>query len=327
MKKHLSIMCYLLLFTVFIIINGCASYAPQHIPPHINLSPLNMELAPDSDKSIDFGMTVESNESDSLDNLEILPGVRVRAVRPGGAAEKAGIKSNDVILSVNNTEINQPDALSAISQTVRSDEYKFMVRRDTTVFETSIFEPVAVKTSDPKERYRADPIKTRAGFRTEMIQLNKGSGKQGAARIVQMRPDSPFARSGIEVGDAVTAVDNIDIESAQDLINRLTNDYDYGQNVLLSIQKKDSSGILDKTVTLWAPERKLTGLSVWPLFSYKSSADKNNTKFSFLHLIILKVFSYEQDENEKKYSILGFIRFKSGSRGELVDKVTSSDRK
>ena len=96
-KQFTSIMGFLLLCTSLFIINGCASYAPKTIVPHINLSPENIQLAADSDNSLYFGMDVTSNESDSLDNLEVLPGIRIRSVVPAGAAENAGLKRGDVL--------------------------------------------------------------------------------------------------------------------------------------------------------------------------------------------------------------------------------------
>ena len=99
-KQFTSIMGFLLLCTSLFIINGCASYAPNSIAPHINLSPENIQLAPDSDNSLDFGMEVESNESDTLDNLEVLPGIRIRSIHPAGPAGNAGLKCGDFILSI-----------------------------------------------------------------------------------------------------------------------------------------------------------------------------------------------------------------------------------
>jgi membrane-associated protease RseP (regulator of RpoE activity) len=319
--------CFLIC-TCLSVLNGCVSYAPKSIAPHINLSPENVQLAADSDKCLDFGMEVESNESDTLDNLEVLPGIRIRSLHPSGVAQKAGLKRGDVILTVNDIKTNHTDTLATISETSVAEQFVFMVRRDTTVFEITLSTPETIKISEPKERYRADPLKTRAGYRTEIVQLDSnGIEKKVVARIVQQWPDSPLIKAGIGVGDAVVSVDHVSIESAQDLINHISNNCEYGQKVVFSIMKKNAAGTpepSDIEVTLWDPGRSVTQFNVWPLFIYKAKRNPDQKKFSILDVWLFSLFSYERDESERKYSLLKFIRFESDNRGELVDKTNAS---
>jgi serine protease Do len=330
-KQFTSIMSYVLLGIGILLINGCASYAPKSIAPHINLSPENMQLAVDTDKGLDFGLVTESNESDSLDNLEVLPGIRIRSIRPAGAAENAGLKRGDIILSINGIKTNHPDTLATISETGEAEQFVFMVRRDTTVFETSIAAPKATKVAEPKERYRADPLKTRAGYRTELVQSSGDSTKKSViARIVQLWPDSPLSNAGIEVGDAIVSVDNNSIESAQDLINRLSNNYGFGQDVVFSILKKNSADTTKQSnikVSLWDPGRRVSKFNIWPLFMYKAKLKPDKVRFSILDFWIVSLYTYERDESERSHSILRFIRFGSGNRGELVEKSDTSAQK
>ena len=328
-KQFTSILGYFLLSTGFLVINGCASYTPKSIAPHLNLSPENMHLAAYSDKSLDFEMEVESNESDTLDNLEVLPGIRIRRIVPAGAAEKAGLKRGDIILSINEIKTNHPDTLATISETGDAEKFIFMVRRDTTVFEVTMASPKATKTADPEERFRADPLKTRAGYRTELVKTGNNTKNNVAARIVQLWPDSPFVKAGIDVGDAVVSVDNTSIDSAQDLINRLSKNYEYGQDVVFTILKKGApitSSPVDIRVTLWDPGRKVTKFNIWPLFMYEAKIKPDKEKFSILNFWIISLFSYERDEGERSYSLLRFIRFRSDNRGELVDKTNTADK-
>lgn len=328
-KPLLSAICSFLLCTGFLFINGCVSYTPKSIAPHINLSPENMQLTQDSDKGLYFGMEVEVNESDTLDNLEVLPGIRISSIEPSGPAEMAGLKRGDIILAINNIKTNHPDTIATICETGRAEQFVFEVRRDTTVFETTIQAPKSTKMVVPKERYRAEPLKTRAGYRTELITLGKDTTKKVVvARIAQLWPDSPLIAAGIKVGDAVVSVDNVPVESAQGLINRLTDYYQYGQEVNFSILDKDSTSMIEpsvKKVILWNPDRRLSKFNVWPLFMYEAKLNPDKEKFSILNLWIISLFSYERDEGERSYSILKFIRFQSSNRGELVDKTNSSD--
>ena len=92
-------------------LSHCVSYENAQLVPELTLSPEQIELAPQTDSAaIDFGLDVGANESDSLFNLETLPGVRVRALDAGGAAAASGIRAGDVILEVNTMQINAPDA-------------------------------------------------------------------------------------------------------------------------------------------------------------------------------------------------------------------------
>lgn len=335
MKKQLTFIMGLLLCTGFLIINGCVSYAPKSIAPHINLSPENIQLVADSDKSLDFGMEVASNESDSLDNLEVLPGIRIRSVMPGGVAENAGLKRGDVILSINDIITNHPDTLATISETSKAEQFVFTVRRDTTVFDTIIKAPKVTKTAEPEERYRADPLKTRAGYRTELVQSESQHTKKiVVARIAQLWPDSPLTKGGIEVGDAVVSVNNNSIESAQDLVDRLINNYEFGEDVVFSILEKDSantSELKNIKVSLWDPGRKITKLNLYPLFTYEAKLNPDKTKFSFIDFGIVSLFNYERDEGERSYSFIRYlyiklIQFQSGNRGELIDKTNTSEK-
>ncbi|MBN1906919.1 MAG: PDZ domain-containing protein [Deltaproteobacteria bacterium] len=330
MKNPLiSVICCFLLCTGFLFFNSCASYTRKSIAPHINLSPENMQLTQDSEKGPDFGMEVEGNESDTLDNLEVLPGVRIRSIEPSGAAEMGGLKRGDIILSINDIKTNHPDTVATICETSKADQFVFDVRRDTTVFETTIEAPKSTKRAEPKERYRAEPLKTRAGYRTELVQMGMDNDKKVAvARIVQLWPESPLIKAGIEVGDAVVSVDNVPVESAQGLINRLAENYQYGQEVTLSILDKDAGNRSEpstKKVILWNPGRRLSRFNIWPLFMYEARLNPDKERFSILNFWNISLFSYERDEGERSYNFLKFIRFQSSNRGELVDKTNSTE--
>ena len=117
---------------------GCISYQPAQMVPTINLSPEDMRLIDNSETGsggIDFGLLAAFNESDSLINIEILPGVRVRGVNPGSPASSAGIQVGDVILAIDGLAVNDPDVLTVLEQqTITDSTFEFEVRRNTTVF-------------------------------------------------------------------------------------------------------------------------------------------------------------------------------------------------
>src|SRR5690606_14860645 len=116
----------------------------RQLVPSISLSPEVVVLGPAGDGEaqrggVNFGLVAAVNESDSLSNLTVLPGVRVRSVTPGGAAALAGIRPGDVILAVDERNTDHPDLLDAIALETRSAQtFNFRVRRNTTVFEATV---------------------------------------------------------------------------------------------------------------------------------------------------------------------------------------------
>ena len=70
-----------------LVVVSCRSTEPQSAPPHINVSPEGVDLGVVERRGgVSIGLESEVNESDSLETLEALPGVLVRAVEASGAA-------------------------------------------------------------------------------------------------------------------------------------------------------------------------------------------------------------------------------------------------
>ncbi|MEC8356420.1 MAG: PDZ domain-containing protein, partial [Pseudomonadota bacterium] len=83
--------------------------------PAITLSPEEVELKRStSTGTVDFGLNVTPNESDSLFNIQSLPGVRVRAIAANSPAAEAGIEVGDIILQIDETRLDHPDSLQAL---------------------------------------------------------------------------------------------------------------------------------------------------------------------------------------------------------------------
>lgn len=304
----------------FVLLCGCVSTEPLSTPPHINLSPENMTFADGEDPSqLDFGLSVSVNESDSLDNLEVLPGLRVRSVRGGSAADLAGIRSGDVLLTINDIETNSADTLGAIARSGEDEEFIVKARRGTTVYETTMPRPRQRQASTPEALYRVDPLKTRAGYSTELVTLGDGE-QRTVVRIAELFPLSPLAAAGLQSGDVIVALDGAGIKSAQELVNELQR-RSFGRrvNLALIVQSESTAETRDVALDLWAPDRRLSSLALWPLFRYESSLAPEQVKFSILNLILFSLFSYERQEGEKTYRVLGLFEFGSGY-GELLEE-------
>lgn len=300
-------------------LGACISYEARLLTPAITFSPEQVSLTnqASNDGLLDFGLELSLNESDSLFNIEILPGVRVRSVTSNGPAASAGIQVGDVILKVDSLNTDHPDAFTVLAHTVKQSlTYNLEVRRDTTVFETQVTARLRPVNSEPTELYRIDPIATRAGYRTEIVNI-EGRGSLAGAKIVELFPKSPLPEAGIKVGDLVLAINGIEINSAQDLITRLNQDFSAGSRVNLTVF---SSGRLDDTpLRLWNPGRRISRVSLGPLLKYQASLETDSAQLSIVDLWLFSFYSYQRTESEKSHSVLGLLNFTSDI-GELTEE-------
>ncbi|MGH8463419.1 MAG: PDZ domain-containing protein, partial [Pseudomonas sp.] len=262
------------LLLLMVLLTGCISSEPARLVPSITLSPESVSLSNGEPAAtgLDFGMSTSLNESDSLSNITVLPGVRVRSVVPNGAADLAGIRTGDIILNIDGREINQPDLLDAIAQqTGAAGSFRFEVRRNTTVFETTV-NPQATDSRRvvPVELYRADPIAIRAGFTTEVYEADANQARSGA-RVVTLFAESPLPGADIHIGDTIIAVDGEPVETAQGLITHIHSRYQPGERVRVTVVRSTAEGmqVSDRSLQLWDPGRRISRVSLWPLLRYE----------------------------------------------------------
>jgi len=313
----------ILLFLVSSCLGACVSYEPAVLVPAVTLSAEEISLVSDSNNTlqVDFGLDTAANESDSLFNLETLPGVRVVSVTSNGPAEAAGIQVGDVVLAVNGTETNNPDALLALQGDNSGQEqtYRFTVQRNTTVFEASVIARPVANNPAPVELYRVDPLATRAGYESALVDIGD-DGPMVAARVVQIFPSSPLPGAGIQVGELILAVDGEFLNSAQDLVTRLNQEYPLGSEVTMT--RFDGQQVSDLRVRLWDPGRRISRIALGPLFRYESSLSPASESLTILDFWLFSLYSYQQAEGERSHSLLGLINVTSDS-GELIEETNN----
>lgn len=315
-KRGISIFSLLQL----LLLTGCVSYEPAILVPALNLSAENITLvdtAGPTQARIDFGVELGLNESDSLSNIEILPGVRVRGVSANGPADSAGIQLGDIILSINGTLTNHPDVVEAMQQqTATIENTLFNVRRNTLVFEATVIPRTVNSNPAPQELYRIDPIASRAAYRTEMVSIS-AQPAIAAARVVDVYQTSPLHVAGIEAGDVILAVNNVPLNSAQDLVSRFNSEFELGEAVIVTVF--DGESVLEKRFDLWDPGRRVSAISFGPLIRYQSSLAPDSKSLSVLDLWLFSLYSYSRVDEERSHSILGLINY-SSDLGELVEE-------
>ncbi|MDD9890329.1 MAG: PDZ domain-containing protein [Gammaproteobacteria bacterium] len=295
---------------------GCISYEPGILTPAITLSSEDISLtdAANENLKIDFGLEAGLNESDSLLNIEILPGVRVRNVVTNGPAATAGIQVGDVILAIDDLDTNHPDAIEALQQTADSTSFEFRVQRDTTVFGTTVIGRTINNSNGPIELYRIDPIATRAGYSTVMLTINNQSA--AAAKVEALFPSSPLPAAGIGDGDIILRLNGRNLNSAQDLVTRLNREHELGEEVQMTIY--NDGNVTESSVQLWDPGRRINRINVGPLLRYESSLNPSSENFSILDFWVFAVYSYTRTEGERSHSIFGLFNI-SSDYGELTE--------
>lgn len=318
-----------LLLLASLSLGGCVSYEPAVLVPSISLSPQQISVQNNSaggeiERRVDFGIDATVNESDSLSNLQILPGIRVRSVTPGGAAAAAGIRAGDVILSVDGTTTDHPDTLAALeTRPAEAEPYAVQLRRNTQVLEAQVSPRVLQASAGATaagmvELYRIDPIASRAGYTTAMVSV-AGQPDLAAARIQELLPESPLPEAGLEVGDYILSLDGRYLSSAQDLITRLNRDAEPGQRVVLGVY--DGNTVRDVTLSLWQPGRRLSRLTLWPLLRYRADSGNDSASLSILDFWLFAGYRYNRDGSERSHTLFEVITFSSevGTLSEVED--------
>ena len=300
-------------------VNSCVSYEPKILTPAMTFSAeevnlLNPEIA---NQSIDFGLEVGANESESLFNLEILPGVKVRKIANGSNAGKSGIRAGDILLKIDQIDINTPDSLRALERFSGPKDFKFRVQRDSTVFETTV-KAELVETSIPIELYRVDPIATRAAYSSHILSIENRSNLV-AARIEELFEKTTLPSAGLNPGDMILALEGVPINSAQDLITRLNREHALGSEVTLDIYADGE--FKSVKLTLFNPGRRISQIKLGPLIKYESELTQRgvDTRLKLLNLWFVAAYQYSNINGEKKHSLFGLFEIAS-DLGELAEE-------
>jgi len=288
---------------------GASALACRTAPLHPIPEPLPEALAwePADEGGAFLGLETRENDSGSLEELAFLPGVRVTAVADNSPAHAAGIRLGDVVLALDGREVSDPGALEAlVARRAAGDAVELEVQRDDTVFGVSLeLGGRSTGAEPPAVRYRADPSRTRAGWRTV----------DGGVQLVAAGPGGPVDAAGLPVGSVVTELEGRAVLSDRELIRRVQA-LEPGTRVVLGYVDPDG-GRREARVRLLRQPRVVTGLSVPILVGYSRDVEADRVGFVLLDLWLISLFRYERDGGEKRWSVLRFLRFSTGA-GELT---------
>jgi serine protease Do len=147
-------------------------------------------------------------------------GALISGVEPGSPAEKAGLKSGDVVLSVNGKEFNQLSELSgAIAATKPGNTAHLQVWRDSKSRDVDVKvaelmdQKVAVKSAGDEQTSAKLGLTVRELAPDERAQLKTEGG------LVVQNASGAAARAGIQAGDVILAFNDTPLKSVEQLKN------------------------------------------------------------------------------------------------------------
>lgn len=172
-------------------------------------------------------------------------GVLVAEVESGSPAERAGLKSGDVITSYNGQAVHSPQDLSiAVAATPVDSAAKVAVLRDG--------KPL---TLDVKVGLRADneagPASSKESEDHGKLGITVENVTPDAARamnldvshgalVTEVKPGSPADENGIRPGDVISEINHMPVNNVNDLL-AVTRNLKSGATVLLRVQRQGGS--------------------------------------------------------------------------------------
>lgn len=254
-----------------------------------------------------LGLEVRENDSGSLEALSFDPGVRITAVAEESPAERAGLRTGDVLLNWEGEPVSDPRALESLLRAAEPDSrVRLDVQRGDSAFEVAVDLRSRGSDAEPAELlWRADPARSRAAWLT---------GGDGVV-LVASDPNGPFPKAGVPVESVVLELDGVRQRSERGLIRALL-ERQPGDRVQVSYRPPGETDVKRAEVQLHGPRRRVTRAGIPILFGYRSDPEGKTAGFDLLDVWVLSLFSYRRDGVERSYSLLGLLNFSTGV-GEL----------
>lgn len=187
--------------------------------------------------------------------LEARSGVIVSNVRPGSAAEKAGIKRNDLIVAINGEKIEDSNVLrNKVAGSLPGSEIKVTVLRDGSNVDLTAtldeFKIEGERTTDPEgEDQRPGPENQsgKLGLSLEPLtpQIARQLGVEGANEgmvVTEVDDAGPAGEAGVSRGDILIEINRKPVNSIADVRSALEGTSD--KPILLLVSRRGQTSYL-----------------------------------------------------------------------------------
>lgn len=199
-----------------------------------------------------LGVVVQPITSDVASSLNMseTKGVIVNTVQPGSGADKAGLRQGDVILSLNDTQINDSNVLrNKVASTAPGTQVTLIIMREAR--EQQIKATLGEFIPEAKaaeERVGSNNNNTeesgKLGLNVNPItpelarQLSLGSNAEGLV-ITSIDPNGPAADAGLQQGDVILSANQQKMRSSAELVGAMQRAGD--RPLLLLINRRGQS--------------------------------------------------------------------------------------
>ncbi|MEZ5855150.1 MAG: PDZ domain-containing protein [Hyphomicrobiaceae bacterium] len=175
--------------------------------------------------------------------LKEAKGALVATAQPGTPADKAGIKSGDLIVKVDSKDIGDAkDLARAIGATPPGSTVKVAVIRDGKPLDISVkLTRLAEKSvHHAAAQTDADHAVPNLGLTVAPANEVEGAGSTGLA-VLAVDPDGTAAESGLQSGDVILKAGKTKITSSKDLVGALADAKAHGRKHALVLMRRDNA--------------------------------------------------------------------------------------
>lgn len=173
-------------------------------------------------------------------------GVLVQAVAPGGPAEGAGIRQEDVIVALDGQEVERPGQLQLlIAQKRPGDRVRLRFYRDGEPQEVTVRLGQAELVPADRQAQRPESA-TEERIGIEVGPLDESAARQfqfdepGGVVIRQVVPGGPAHRRGVPRGDRILEINRTPVETVED-VHAILGEMGPGDVVSLRLERNDGS--------------------------------------------------------------------------------------
>jgi serine protease Do len=201
-----------------------------------------------------IGVTIVQSDSDKaralLKEAGVAEGVFVESVTAGGGSEKAGIKAEDIIVSINGKPVRtNNDVIDTVTTTPVGTSLDVAVIRDhkrqnfrVVVGDLAQLFPERFGAGNGEESNKATGSAVSLGMHLENLtdqrRENLGLKEKGGVRVSSVEPDSFAEDIGLQAGDMLLSINHQPINSVDD-VTRVRDTLKPGDAVAFRVLRKE----------------------------------------------------------------------------------------